>query len=113
MQTSTPGPNIKQSEAHDQREKKNYMQLGIILNRRAFYLTFKTARWWLLCVTQEIQTEHLHIWLAIVGEDTGAEVVSWAQRPAARVLEKGEHKPNSRSIISAVNQNNRPPEKFF
>lgn len=112
MQTSTPGPIIKQSEAHDQREK-NYIQLGIILNRRAFYLTFKTARWWLLCVTQEIQTEHLHIWLAIVGEDTGAEVVSWAQRPAARVLEKGEHKPNSRSIISAVNQNNRPPEKFF
>lgn len=52
-----------------------------------FYLTFKTAGRWYVGMMQEINTENLHIWLTAVGEDTRAEVVSWAQGPAARVLE--------------------------
>lgn len=54
-------------------------------------LTLETAGWWQLCGTQ-IHAENLNVWLTVAGEDAGAEVVSWAQRPAARVLEQpGKH----------------------
>lgn len=48
--------------------------------------TFKAAGWWQLGVTQQIDAEHLHVWLTVGRVDTRAEVVSRTQRPAARVL---------------------------
>jgi len=55
-----------------------------------FELAFEAAgRRQLLRVTQQIQTGRRgHVWLTAVGEDAGAEVVSWTQRPAAGVLEE-------------------------
>lgn len=55
-----------------------------------FDLTFKTAGRRLLRVTQQVHAEGLRLRLTAEGEDTGAQVVSWTQRPAARVLEKCE-----------------------
>lgn len=37
-------------------------------------------------MTQQIDAEHLHVWLTVGRVDARAEVVSRAQRPAARVL---------------------------
>lgn len=48
--------------------------------------TFKAAGWWQLGVTQQIDAEHLDVWLTVGRVDARAEVVSRAQRPAARVL---------------------------
>lgn len=48
--------------------------------------TFKAAGWWQLWVTQQIDAEHLDVRLTVRRVDARAEVVSRAQRPAARVL---------------------------
>lgn len=37
-------------------------------------------------MTKQIQTEDLHIWLAVIGEEAGAVIISRAQRPATRIL---------------------------
>lgn len=88
-QTSTPEPTTEQRDARVVRAKAfHVLKVWTALGEKFLsYLTFKTARRRWLWLTQQIHAENLHIWLTAVGEDTGAEVISWAQGPAARVLE--------------------------
>lgn len=51
-----------------------------------FCLTLKAAGWWELRVAQPVHTENLAIWLTVIREHTGTEVIPWADGPTARVL---------------------------
>lgn len=81
MQTSTPKK--RGSGCH----KAFYTFYCIILK---LYWTFKTARWGLLCLVQQIHAENLHICLTAAGKDTRAEVICEAEGPTAGVLPERE-----------------------
>lgn len=96
MQTSTPGANHR-AEIHEFNLQVSCtcepagttMHSVCIWAEIIFNLsssTFKAARWRQLGVIKQINAEHLHVWLTVGRVDARAEVVSWTQRPAARVL---------------------------